>query len=52
MEYPVEPHRHLVSTGDGTLEILELQPAGKGTMSAAEFLRGNRIRSGERFGPA
>ncbi len=30
----------LVQTGDGLLEIIELQPAGKRKMSAAEFLRG------------
>jgi methionyl-tRNA formyltransferase len=42
----------LVSTGDGVLEILTLQPAGKRAMSAAEFLRGNRVSVGDRFGPA
>jgi methionyl-tRNA formyltransferase len=42
----------IVSTGDGALEVLELQPAGKRSMSAAEFLRGYRVQPGERFGPA
>jgi len=42
----------LVSTGDGVLEILELQPAGKRPMSAAEFLRGYHVATGDRFGPA
>ena len=32
-----------VATGDGTLRILELQPAGKRIMSAADFLNGNPI---------
>ncbi|HWH15585.1 MAG TPA: methionyl-tRNA formyltransferase, partial [Miltoncostaeaceae bacterium] len=31
-----------VGTGEGTLEILELQPPGRGRMSAADFLRGWR----------
>jgi methionyl-tRNA formyltransferase len=42
----------VVATGEGTLGILELQPAGKRTMPAAEFLRGNRVAAGDRFGPA
>ena len=45
-------HRLLVSTGDGVLEILTLQPAGKRTMTAADFLRGNRVSKGDKFGPA
>ena len=40
----------LIATGDVPLEILELQPAGKRSMSASDFLRGYRIQSGERFG--
>jgi methionyl-tRNA formyltransferase len=42
----------LISTSDGILEIMELQPAGKRSMSAAEFLRGNRVHVGARFAPA
>lgn len=42
--------RLVVATGDQPLEILELQPAGKRSMSAAEFLRGNRIQTGDPFG--
>ena len=41
-----------VSTGEGALEILAVQPAGKRAMTAAEFLRGNRVSVGDRFGPA
>jgi methionyl-tRNA formyltransferase len=33
------------------VDILELQPAGKKRMSAAEFLRGHPIREGDHFGP-
>jgi methionyl-tRNA formyltransferase len=36
----------LVPTGDGLLEIVQLQPAGKRSMAASEFLRGY---SGGRF---
>jgi len=32
----------VVGTGDGALEIMELQPAGKRRMAAAEYLRGLR----------
>ncbi len=44
--------RLVIATGDQPLEILELQPAGKRSMAAAEFLRGNRVQPGERLGPA
>ncbi|MEX0642339.1 MAG: methionyl-tRNA formyltransferase [Pirellulales bacterium] len=41
---------HLIAfTGDGALELLDVQPAGKRTMSAREFLRGNRVSLGDRF---
>ena len=44
--------RLIIATGDGALELLDVQPAGKRAMSASEFLRGNRVRPGDRFGPA
>jgi methionyl-tRNA formyltransferase len=43
--------RLLVATADAALEILELQPAGKRSMPAGDFLRGQRVSPGERFGP-
>jgi methionyl-tRNA formyltransferase len=46
-----EPGRLLVWTGWQMIEILELQPAGKKRMSAAEFLRGHPIKEGDHFGP-
>jgi methionyl-tRNA formyltransferase len=46
------PGRLLVATGDGALEILELQPASKRSMPAADFLRGHRAHLGDKFGPA
>jgi methionyl-tRNA formyltransferase len=33
------------------VEILELQPAGRRRMSAADFLRGHPLQPGDRFGP-
>jgi methionyl-tRNA formyltransferase len=46
----LEASTHLfVATGDGTLEILELQPTGRRSMPANEFLRGQRIQPGDRF---
>ena len=39
----------LVKAGEGAVSILELQPSGKRVMSAAEFLRGYRLREGDRF---
>jgi methionyl-tRNA formyltransferase len=41
----------IVATGNGLLELVELQPAGKRSMPANEFLRGNRVQVGDRFGP-
>ena len=45
-------NRLLIATGDHPLEILDLQPAGKRSMRAADFLRGHRANIGDRFGPA
>jgi len=42
----------VVATGQGFLLLLALHPAGKRPLSAAEFLRGYRIATGERFGSA
>jgi methionyl-tRNA formyltransferase len=41
--------RLLLQAADRPLPILEVQPAGKRAMSAAEFLRGNRVTVGDRF---
>jgi methionyl-tRNA formyltransferase len=46
------PVRLSVAAGPGTeVEILELQPAGKRRMAAAEFVRGQRFQLGDAFGP-
>ena len=42
----------IASTGDGALELLRVKPSGKGVMDAGAFLRGTRLKSGERLGAA
>jgi methionyl-tRNA formyltransferase len=39
----------VVATGGGAVALLEVQPAGKRRMSAAEFARGRRLRVGSRY---
>jgi methionyl-tRNA formyltransferase len=43
--------RLLVTTADAAVEIQQLQPAGKRSMTASDFVRGNRVKIGELFGP-
>lgn len=43
--------RLFVGCASGAVEVLLLQPAGKGTMTAADFLRGYGKRLGERLEP-
>jgi methionyl-tRNA formyltransferase len=43
--------RLIIAAGGSAVDILELQPASKRPMSAAEFRRGNPLQSGDRFGP-
>jgi methionyl-tRNA formyltransferase len=44
--------RLFVGCEEGVVELLSVQPDGKGKMSAAAFLRGYRRRLGELLGPA
>jgi len=46
----VEQKRLYIGTTTTALEVLSLQPAGKVQMSAAEWLNGVRLQSGEIFG--
>ena len=48
-----EPPRIVVQahSGSSSIEVLELQPAGKKKMTAEEFLRGYPVQDGYRFGP-
>lgn len=39
----------IVQTGEGGLKIERVQPAGKRTLTSAEFLRGYPVRRGDRF---
>lgn len=39
----------LVATGEGQIELVEVQPAGKRAMPASDFLRGNRLKPGDIF---
>jgi methionyl-tRNA formyltransferase len=41
--------RLLVATGDGTLELLEIQSEGKRKMRVREFLAGHSVAVGDRF---
>jgi methionyl-tRNA formyltransferase len=45
------PRLYAGSASHSSVEILELQPAGKRRMSAADFLRGHPIKPGDHFGP-
>ncbi len=45
----VEETSVVVGTGEGAVALLEVQPAGKRRMSAAEFARGRRLRVGMRY---
>ncbi|MEN6304087.1 MAG: methionyl-tRNA formyltransferase [Armatimonadia bacterium] len=50
IELPAEASRGLVvATGVGALEVLEVQPAGKQPMPAADWLRGSRLSLGDRL---
>jgi methionyl-tRNA formyltransferase len=42
--------RLLIATGDGALELVQIQPAGKRVMTAAELLRGYSLAPGQRLG--
>lgn len=37
----------VISTGDGALRLLEVQPENRGRVSGAEYARGYRVQSGE-----
>ncbi len=40
---------HHVATGQGVIQLLEVQPPGKRTMSITEFTRGHHLTPGDRF---
>ncbi len=45
----IEDAAVVVATGGGAVALLEVQPAGKRRMSAAEFARGRRLRVGASY---
>ncbi|MEL7498703.1 MAG: methionyl-tRNA formyltransferase [Planctomycetota bacterium] len=45
----VDKNRLVIATGDGGLELLIIQPAGKKPMPIADFLRGNPPQVDDRF---
>lgn len=45
-----EKEQLIVNTGDGQLALVTLQPEGRNILSAAEFLRGYRMKPGDRLG--
>ena len=45
----VDRKRLFVKTGDGSVELISVQPEGKRPMSSAEFLNGNAVSTGDRF---
>ncbi len=46
----LESHdRLVVATGDGALELVEVQPAGKRALTAVDFLHGHPIKPGEKL---
>ncbi|MFP5318925.1 MAG: methionyl-tRNA formyltransferase [Acidimicrobiia bacterium] len=46
----IDPPTLRVATGDGALELVEVQPEGKGPQAAAAWRNGARPQPGERFG--
>lgn len=42
--------RLTVQTGDGGLQLLQIQPEGRRAMSSAEFLNGRKLTPADRFG--
>lgn len=45
----VDKDRFAIATSDGALIVERLQPAGKKAMPTADFLRGHRVASGDRW---
>ncbi len=45
----VDRQKLFVATTEGTLQLLQIQPATKKTMEARDFINGYQLRTGERF---
>ena len=46
----IDEHGMLVACGDGAVRVSQVTPAGKKRLSAAEWLRGRGVATGERLG--
>jgi methionyl-tRNA formyltransferase len=46
-----QKRRLVVAAGEAAVSLQSVQPAGKRRMDVEEFLRGYRVRPGDRFGP-
>ena len=45
----VDRQKLIVATGEGTLQLLEIQPATKKVMEASDFINGYQLQTGEQF---
>ena len=45
----VDRQKLIVATGEGTLQLLEIQPATKKAMEASDFINGYQLQTGEQF---
>ena len=45
-EIKIDGGKFFVGTGDGSLEILEIQAPGSKKLTASDFLRGNKVGDG------
>ncbi len=48
-ELDAKTGRLIVATGNGCLQLTELQPEAKRRMNVPEFLRGSRLNAGDVF---
>jgi methionyl-tRNA formyltransferase len=46
----IDPTGIVIATGEGCLQLQEVQPSGKKRMSIEEFVRGRQMKVGERLG--
>jgi methionyl-tRNA formyltransferase len=44
--------RLVIATGDGAIQVVEIQPEGKRALRARDFLAGHRLAPGDRFAAA
>ena len=47
----IDKERLVLQAGQGSVEVLRIQPEGKRPMTIAEFLRGRLVTPSDHFGP-